>query len=179
MNYDPEEKLSEMTRESLYRLVKNSRGQDYELIVLDRKGVETDQNRGLQTAHGNYIVFFCNDIMLDDKEWLNKLAVPDIITSWRKSVSHWGAEEVDFSLVCIPRTVYEKVGELDTAYEGSYGYSDSDYLMRAKQLGIQLLETPIKAHHLERQTFNVYPQSNNNDMSRNKALFEAKFNIKI
>lgn len=179
LNYDPEERLSDMTKESLYRIIKNSRGQDYELIILDRKGIETAQNRGLEIARGDYIVFFCNDIMLDDKEWLNKLGVPNTITSWRASVSHWGFHELDFSLICLPRTVVEKVGSFDEAYMGSYGYSDNDYLMRAHLLGIPFQDVGIRATHLERQTFNQYPLSENNDTSINRAYFNSKFGLNV
>lgn len=179
LNYDPEEKLSDMTKENLYAIVKNSRGQDYELIVLDRKGIETDLNRGLQTARGDYIVIFCNDIVLFDKEWLNKLAIPDTITSWKASVSHWGFQEVDASLWCLPRSVIKRVGLFDTEYEGRYGYSDNDYLMRAHLLGIPFMEVPIRARHLERQTFNEYPLEDENDMSKNKAIFNKKFGLNV
>lgn len=179
MNYDPDDKLSEMTKDTLYRIIKNSRGQDYELIILDRKGVETDQNRGLQTARGDFIVFVCNDMVLNDPTWLQKLAVPGVITSWRSSVSHWGFKEVDASLWCIPREVYEKVGLFDEQYMGSYGYSDNDYLMRAHLAGIELRGVDIQAEHLVRKTFSVYPLKGGNNTDRNKAIFSKKFNLDI
>lgn len=168
-----------MTAENLYRVVKNSRGQDYEIIVLDRKGIETDQNRGLLQARGEFIIFVCNDMVLDDPEWLQKLTVPGVITSWRSSVSHWGFKEVDASLWCIPREVYEKVGDFDTAYQGAYGYSDNDYLMRAHLAGVELRGVDVKAEHLIRKTFSVYPLEGGNDMSRNKEYFKKKFNLDI
>lgn len=179
LNYDPDDKLAEMTKDTLYRVVKNSRGQDYELIILDRKGIETDQNRGLAQARGEYIVFVCNDMVLDDPQWLQKLAVPDQITSWRSSVSHWGFHEIDCSLFCIPRPVFEKVGYFDTAYQGNYGYSDNDYLMRAHRLGIPLVGVPIDARHLEMQTFKQYPLDGGNSTSVNKEYFKKKFNLAI
>lgn len=179
LNYDPEEKLSEMTRENLYRIVKNSRGQDYELLILDRKGIETDLNRGLEMARGDYIIIFCNDIVLDDKNWLNVLGVSNTITSWKSSISHWGFKELDASLWCIPRSVIKKVGLFDIAYQGAYGYSDNDYLMRAHLLGIPFQDVGIRATHLERQTFNQYPLSGHNDTSKNRTYFNSKFGLNV
>lgn len=160
LNYDPEEKLSDISKENLYRIVKNSRGQDYEIMVLDRPGVNKDLNRGFRESRGDYIVIFSNDIVLDDPNWLNVLAVPDTITSFKSTVSKWDNEmlrpELDASMSCYPRSVWNKVGEWDEDFDGGYGYADNDFFYRAWLAEVPLQEVSIKLTHLTSATYNAY-----------------------
>lgn len=171
--WDPENKLGDMTRDSLYSIVKNSKGRDYEIIVLDRKGLYEEFNRGATIGHGDYFIQFANDVILDDPDWLEKLCIPDTITGAWETVGPTGDKEVDGSVFCIPRSVWNKIGDWDVNFKG-YGWADQDYLQRARDLGVSLAGTGIRMKHLENQTYKAYGTNIKEEVDANKEYFYSK-----
>lgn len=159
LNYDPEHKMCDMIKNCLHSIVSHSIGHDYEIIVLDRKGLQKEINRGFKQARGQYVILTANDVMIENN-WLDHFAVPGHITSFHASTSNWNPEkmtnELDFSCICFPKEVLEKVGEYDENFDGGYGYCDNDYLYRASMLGIPFLQVPVKVKHLMSKTFENY-----------------------
>jgi glycosyltransferase involved in cell wall biosynthesis len=161
-----------MIKESLHSLISHSVGEDYELMIMDRIGVLAEINRGFRESRGDYIVFFSNDLILEGP-WLDRLAIPNTITSFLETVSSFDSEhrwkELDASLLCVPRNIFEQIGEWDLAFEGGYGYADNDFLYRARALNIPLQAVPIKVRHLTSQTYEKYPELGKNEvgMGRN------------
>lgn len=180
LNYDPEHKLCETIKTCLHSVVSNSTGHDYEIIVLDRKGVHEEINRGFRQARGEYLVILSNDVVIKNN-WLDHLGVPDTITSWRASVASFDKKypwnELDCSLVCIPRSVQEKVGFWDTNFAGGYGYDDNDYLYRASKLGIPMKQVPVEIEHKTSMTYNAYNLRHQAGMDKNKAYLYKKHNL--
>ncbi len=177
LNYDPEHKLCDMVKNSIHSIICNSVGHDYELIILDRKGLNEEMNRGFLQARGDYIIMCANDVYLEDNKWLDKIAIPGTITGWHSADGEFYKDAVDFSaLFCIPRDVREKVGLIDTNFTG-YGYNDDDYFFRAKKLGIPFIVTPIRLTHLQMQTFKAYNEDTASDLKRNREYFLKKHNL--
>lgn len=177
MNFDPEERLADMTMRSLYSVVKNSRGKEYELLVLDQPGWIPSVNHACQNvARGDYFIIFSNDVILNDPDWLAKLCIPHTITGVQDTVGPDGKPEVDGSILCIPRSVFEAVGLFDDQFVG-YGYSDNDYLTRARGLGIAIKGAGITSTHLEAQTYKAYDLLQQAEVERNRDYFRTKHGL--
>lgn len=171
--YDPEEKLAEMTKDSLYSVIRNSIDRDYEIIVLDRKGLYQEFNRGSKIARGEYYIFYANDVIMQDPNWLEKLCIPNTITGAWETIGPTGDKEVDGSVFCVPRDIWDKVGDWDESFVG-YGWSDQDYLQRARDLSIPLAGGNIKMKHLENQTYKAYGLNIKEEVEANKERFYKK-----
>jgi glycosyltransferase involved in cell wall biosynthesis len=154
MNYDPQGLLAEMTAECRGRVWANSR--DFELIEASEKGGVRAFNRAAREAKGDYIVFLCNDFMVDDPEWLERLAKPGTVTSWKWTEFHLtGEPELEASCLCMPREILDAV-PWDEAYDGGLGYGDNDFLLRVRNAGYATEAIPIRASHLESRTISAY-----------------------
>lgn len=174
--WDPEQKLINMTKDSLMSIVTNSRGMEYELFIMDRPGLYAEMNRGARISNGEYIIHFFNDILLEDPEWLSKMAIPDTVTGAHDTIGPSGEPEVDGSPLCIPRNVWDTVGDWDESFKG-YGWSDQDYLYRVRKEGFALKGAGLKRTHLENQTNLAYNLRHDEDMERNKKYFLAKHGL--
>jgi glycosyltransferase involved in cell wall biosynthesis len=173
-NYDPEHKVCDLANRSIHSVLANSTGHDYEIIVLDRKGIAADFIRGLKQARGEYVVIVANDVIIEDPEWLDKMAVPDRITGWRESHSEFYEGTVDFSAAfCVPKHIAEKIGEFDTGFVG-YGYEDDDWFYRARKLGVEFQVVPVKLTHHETATFKAYNEDITGQLKRNREYFYQK-----
>lgn len=170
LNWDPDHKLCEIIKESLHSIISNSIGYDYELIILDRLHLRAEINRGFKVARGEYMIVISNDVIIKNK-WLDFMAVPGTITSWRATKSSWIpdqlTDELDCSCFCVPKSVWEKVGDWDENFGDRYGYDDNDYLYRATKLDVPLLEVGVKLEHITSSTFNQYRPDKNSDMGIN------------
>lgn len=173
-HFDPEHKLCDLAMKSMHSIISNSTGHDYEIIVLDRKGIAADFNRGIEQARGDYIVIIANDCIIEDPQWLDKFPVQDTITGWKESSGEFNQGIVDFSAAfCMPRNIAYRIGDFDTGFEG-YGYEDDDYFFRARKLGIPFQVVPVKLYHLESSTFKAYERDMNVDLIRNREYFYKK-----
>lgn len=179
MAYDPEGLLTEMTIQCVDSVIKNSAGKEYELFLdFNTNGVEKKVNRFYTRATGQYLIFLNNDSIISDPEWLDKLCRPDVITS-NKFVTFFltDEKEPEMGLCCIPKKIQEQIGLFDERFNGGYGFSDNDYMHRARLLGIPFEEVNIPGFaHEGSRTFSTYFSSIKQDITeRNQRLFIEKW----
>jgi glycosyltransferase involved in cell wall biosynthesis len=156
LEYDPENKMEAMRKECRSLLEKHSRG-DHEIISVAEKGQAKAFNMGLAQATGDYLFMVCSDVMVHDDRWLEKMAVPDTIVSWReRTMFITGERELEMSLFGFPRNIYEAIGGWDEVFSGGYGFDDDDFLRRARDAGFFTEIAGVNAEHLESRTFRSY-----------------------
>lgn len=179
MAYDPDGVLTEMTSRCVESVISNSKGKEYELFVdFDTGGVEKKVNRFYERARGEYLIFLNNDSVISDPEWLDKLCIPDTITS-NKFVTFFldGLEEPEMGLCSIPKNVQERVGLFDERFNEGYGFSDNDYMRRARLARVPFEKVDIPGFtHEGSKTFSTYFSHLKQDMTeKNQRLFVEKW----
>jgi glycosyltransferase involved in cell wall biosynthesis len=155
--YDPEGKLKEMTGKSLDLIKRHS--PEAEIIFADEKGECKSVNAAFAKARGQFIFLVCSDIMIDDPNWLETLADPEALTSWGPRTSIFTGEmELEMSLYCVPRSIYEALsGKVyDEVFDGGYGCNDDSLLANVRKLGFPTKIKPVKATHLCGKTYRTY-----------------------
>ena len=178
--HDPENKVTGMTKACIDSIERNSK--DYELLVLQGDGHRkvSYTNELWKQAIGEYLILVGNDVIIDDKNWLEKLAIPDTITSAWIHPNHFNHEPfIDFALCCVPRNVLDKVGYLDEQFADGYGYDDNDWSHRARLLNIPQVAITVRATHVESGTYNVYftKEEKKKLQDRNWELYKLKWNL--
>lgn len=157
--HDKEKRLWPMTIRCLNSIVENSRFADYELLIEDgytHKKVSYT-NELWKRAKGDYLILVGNDVVIKDNLWLEKLAIPDAITSFKEHKAHFDREPyLDFAILCIPRYLLDKIGLLDEQFADGYGYDDNDWCHRARLLNVTQRVVQINAIHEENQTYSSY-----------------------
>lgn len=121
------------------------------------KGLFGAYNRLFTKATGDYCIVVPNDTIIQDPEWLQKLAVPNKVTSW--SIGTWhitGNREPDGGVTCYPRDIFDKVGWYDEQFDAGYGCGDNDWFHRATLMGIEYEEVPVKLTHNGNTTYQTY-----------------------
>lgn len=182
LQYDPDSINTKTTMESYLSILDNSDGADMELIkVIDVKGFVNAVNGGLSKAKGDYLIVVANDIIIKDKNWLEKMAVDDALCGWRLTPFFiTGEMRPDFGCWSMSRKVFEKIGLMDKKFENGYGFDDDDYVFRAKELGIKLHDSKVKLTHLENMTYKTVFKDLKEEMTqRNESLFRNKWSSKI
>jgi len=179
VDYDPEGKVREMSARSL-GLIKQNSPEGIEIIVADQKGEATAINLAFEKAQGQFIFIVCNDVMIEDPDWLETMAVPETVTSWApETFVLTGQMKLETSLWCIPRNVYEAVGGYvyDEEFNGGYGFLDDDFLARARIAGFTIAVKPVRAQHLQGQTFRSYydQEEFRRRYDRNMEIFKKKW----
>lgn len=181
LNYDPENR-KDFVPLCLKSVIESSVGYAYELIrIRDVEGYVRAVNAGLRQAKGEFIFIVNDDVVIDDPKWLEKMAMPGIITSWRVNKFHITGEMIlDGACYCIPREVYEKLGDFDERYAEGYGCDEVDYWFRAKEKDIPMIGVSVNLKHLENKTYQTYFSEKKNWMTeRNEELFRAKWKNRI
>lgn len=157
VDYDPEQKLVPMRAECIDRIKKSCAGKDYELIIANEKGLQSSRNRAYGKATGDYIIWMCNDVMIDDTDILEKYTVDDAITGWKWVQFHVTGEAVpEGSCICIPRKVHDKIGLWDEEMDAGYAYEENDLYVRAQNAGFELKVVPVNLEHKESVTLHTY-----------------------
>jgi len=118
--------------------------------------------------------------MIEDPDWLETMAVPETVTSWApETFVLTGQMKLETSLWCIPRNVYEAVGGYvyDEEFNGGYGFLDDDFLARARIAGFTIAVKPVRAQHLQGQTFRSYydQEEFRRRYDRNMEIFKKKW----
>jgi hypothetical protein len=178
LDYDPEEKLVPMRTECKRLLLESLRGVDCELIVANKKGFEAASKEAFEKAKGEYIHVVCNDVMVYESGWPDKLAVPDTVTAYAEvPCTILGTNDLALDLWCTPRNIYEKVGTWDELAPGGYGFHDWSLLARVRKAGFKTAVVPVNAKHLAASvTFKTYSGNSFEDrMQRNKEAFKAQY----
>jgi len=109
----------------------------YEILIIvnDKIGFAKAVNCGLKIASGDYICVVNNDLYIQEG-LLEYIAKPEGVCS--PSVNGV-VQEFYGGFFCMPRWVYEGVGDFDERFEIGY-YEDNDYFERIKQLNIPFLQ---------------------------------------
>lgn len=178
--YDPDRRLTEMTDACLRSIEECSEGRDYELIVLrDHLGLFGAYNKLFSQAKGEYLVVVPNDTVIISGDWLERLAIPDTITSWHVGTFLMtGHKEPDGGVTCYPRNIADMVGPYDEQFDGGYGFGDNDWFHRADILGVKLQEVPVTLRHNGNTTYMTYWSDRKQEMYNHcEKLFKKKWNI--
>lgn len=181
--YDPEGKNEEMTKTCISSVLKHSYKNEYELIPVYHKDLNysTAVNIGLKRAFGDYIIVLSNDVEIFDPLWLEKYSACLGIASFRQHPFYMTQEPVpDASCWGMNRDTFIKVGLLDEQFKDGYGYEDTDYWMRCKEIGIPFTNAFAELKHKENQTFKAYFSEEKNAMTqKNNELFLKKWGHKF
>lgn len=177
--YDPEYKKTHLVTECIQSIVENSKGKDYELIIVkDGPSYVQSHNIGLSNAHGDYLVIVNDDIVILDPEWLDKLTIDNGIASWQVGMGHDILEELP-NAACwlMSRPTFEKLGLMDERYKDGHNYEDTDYFLKAYKLEIPFYDAKVTLRHYGNQTFSKYiPQEvNQASHDRNREIFRTKW----
>lgn len=170
-----------MTASCISNVLKNSSDYEYELLPIYHKNLNysTAVNLGLRRTTGDYIVILSNDVEVHDPKWLEKYSQNDGITSFNHYPFYLTGEIVpDASCFGMDRVTFNKLGYLDEIFKDGYGYEDTDYWFRCKELGIPFSTVRMDIVHKENQTFKTYFSSEKEAMTeKNKQLFVKKWNL--
>lgn len=177
LEYDPEGINRETTIKSLQSVIEHSKDYDFELIhIKNVKGFVCAVNKGLQQATGEYIAVVANDVFIKDYEWLPKLAQYGLC-GWRLTPFFLTGElRPDFACWGMPYSVFEQIGLMDERFAEGYGFDDDDYVYRARELDIPIIDSKIDLEHLECLTYKtVFKKDKEAMTSRNQSIFYDKW----
>lgn len=176
--YDPENK-KDFIQDSMESFNKFADKEHEFIVVKDVKGYSNAINEGLHRATGDYIIVTSDDTIVKEP-YLDKLTAENAIVSWRFVPFYMSGELVpDGSLYGFSRDVYEKMGDMDTAYVGGYGCDEIDHFFSAKYAGVEFKFTPINVTHMENKTFETYWNPERESMiQRNRKIFYDKWSDK-
>lgn len=176
-SYDPEGRKREMLLDVLEGIDKNTQGVEYELIIRKNGPSYTEShNDAFATARGDYFYIVTDDVVIDDPDWLDKMTHENAISAWRFTQFYLtGDMRPDFSLWSMSREVYNKLGGFDLAYKNGFGFEDDDYIARAVQAGVALVDADVNAVHQEALTQKLYYPDYADLFNNNKDIYTAKW----
>jgi len=182
LDYDPDNRNAEMRKRGWDKLLRSIDGRnvgwDVEVLRICLKGQALAVNEGFRQARGEFLHIVCNDVMIDDPGWLDKIAMIDAVTSWAPTTFVLtGQPELEMSLFCVPREAYERAGGWDEAYSDGYGFDAEDFLARVRAAGFKTVVVPVKAEHLCGQTFRAYnkPEEFRKLYNRNMEIYKERW----
>lgn len=182
LNYDPQG-VKDWVEHSKRSIIDSSAGYNTEFIeVKNVKGYVNAVNEGMKQATGDYLVILNDDVVIDDKDWLEKLCQPNSVMSWSMNPFHLNGEMFpDGACWAIPRDLYEKLGDMDTNYAEGYGCDEVDYFYRAKEAGYTWGEVAINMSHMQNKTYSSEYFRNQKEAmtSRNENYFYSKWKEKL
>ena len=179
LNYDPDDRNKEMTDKSRQSIFDNG-GHFSFLEVRDVKGFVNAVNKGFEVKADHYI-FVANDVVIDDKNWIEKMTVPNAICGWRFGTFYLNGDKFpDFACFSLSREIYDKVGGMDVSFQEGYGFDDNDFTYRIKEAGYDIKDAQVKLKHLQNVTYNTHFGDTLRDMTEhNKRLFLDKLADKL
>lgn len=171
--FDPLLKKYNMLADLIRSIGEHSQGKEVELVLVPNANSYVEAvNEGLRRARGEWIVVLNDDVVIRDPDWLIKLCVPGVISSWeiREPVMPSAA------CFCMDRNVFEKLGYMDERYKDGINYEDTDYFLTALSLQIPFHDAKVVMEHLGGRTFTSYFYTDM-DAKRaiNKAIFKEKW----
>lgn len=171
--YDPQYVKTHLITECLKSIVENSKGQDYELVIVkDGPSYVESHNIGLSNAKGDYLVVVNDDIIIEDPEWLQKLTQDDGISAWKIGEFHLAPIPMpQASCFCFSRPTFLRLGLMDEAYKHGKNYEDTDYFLRARDLKMPFYDAQIKLSHVGNQTLGTYFEDLDTEINR-KVFFQ-------
>lgn len=118
--------------ETLQRCVDSIDFDELILVVNNKDGFAKSVNRGLKLAHGDHLLVLNNDTVLRKGKLKN--LCKDYVTSPRINGKK---QNFNGACFCLPRDVYEIIGDLDERFEIGF-YEDDDYLKRLEASDIEV-----------------------------------------
>lgn len=182
LEYDPNGINRETSTKSLISIIEHSKEYNYELIhVKNVKGFVHAVNDGLSRSKGDYIVVVANDVFIEDYKWLEKFKIDNALCGWRLTPFFiTGQLRPDFACWGLSKETFTKLGLMDTQFAEGYGFDDDDYVFRARELGIQIIDVGIELTHLESLTYKtVFKEEKESMTYRNERLFREKWSEKL
>lgn len=138
------------------------------LVVNDGIGYARAVNKGLRLAKGDHILVCNNDLVIEGD--IRELCSPDAVTS---PLVNNTPQDFHGCCYCLPRWVYERVGELDEQFEVGY-FEDDDYRKRLEQAGISTrLVRTVKVTHAGGSTIKTFGEQK--VFEANKKRFNDKW----
>ncbi len=174
--YDPEYRKTHLLTECIKSVVLNSQGQDYELVIVkDGPSYTESHNMGLQAAKGDYLVIINDDIVICDHQWLEKLTFDDGIAAW--TVGNWHGKPMPNAwCFAMSRAWYQKLGGFDEIYKDGINYEDTDYFLRAQEMGAQIKNADFRIETKGEGTWQTYFKHNKTDLVvKNMIIFRERW----
>lgn len=136
----------------------NSIGYQLEqIMVVNGKSYVESVNEGLGRSNGEYIIVLNDDVVIEDKEWLKKLCIPNCISAWQLGTFHTTGESVpDAACFAMHRDVFNRLGLMDLRYKDGINFEDTDYFFTAKEKGIPFVDAQVRMKHLGNVTEQTY-----------------------
>jgi glycosyltransferase involved in cell wall biosynthesis len=179
--FDPEYKKTLLVTKLIKSIVQCTE-EDYEFVIVkDGPSYVESHNIGLRNAKGDYIIVVNDDIEIRDKDWLKKLTSPDGITSYRLVPSPIsGVYMPDAVCFGMSRQTFERLGLMDEDFKDGMNFEDSDYFVRARELGIPFFTQDVQITHAGSATTKAYlnQEQENEKVAINKKLFNSKWLVK-
>ncbi len=173
LDHDPENRMVELRGRSLKALELCATTSQL-TVVSDGTSWADAVNKGLDRSHGEFVHFVSNDVIIEDRKWMEKLAIPNALTAWApRTFVLTGELTLDMALFTIHRPVFEKVGGPDEGYEhGQFG--DDAWIHAVRKAGFDTKINPVRALHLKSQTIKAYvdPMEFEGAYSRAKERFK-------
>jgi GT2 family glycosyltransferase len=149
-----------------------------EFIVSDQPGGWAKAvNDGVKQSHGDYIYVINNDLMIEDPAWMDKMAAPNTVTAGSGSpFTLTGDLDLELTLFCVPRNVWDAVGGMDGDYAEGLCYDDNQFLADVRAAGFKTAIIPIAHRHLQSKTLMAYndPIEYERRFFLNRVLFKKK-----
>ena len=142
--------ISKYHNDLLKQCVKSLRADEVIVVLNDAIGFAKAVNQGLRVATGDYLCVINNDTYIIDGQ------LKDIVDPKGVSCPLVNGYHSAFGcFFCIPRWVYEEVGELDERFVNSF--EDNDYVRRLTIAGIPIIKKDVKVWHAEGATTQKVP----------------------
>lgn len=159
--------------EALQACVRSLRGNTELIIVVNEGwGYAKAVNQGLKIATGDYFCVVNNDTYivagtLQNMAKYHAVTVPQIFPTPR--------DEMPRSFFCLPRWVYEKVGEFDERFEGGY-FEDDDYIQRLRNSGIPITTAmDVGVYHRNGGGMTMKHIGEQEHFNKNRIVYEKKW----
>jgi len=179
--YDPGYQKKAMFTQLIQSIVKHASTDDYELIIVkDGTSYVDSHNTGLKNSTGEYIIVFNDDVLIEDNNFIEKFCQPNAIVGWQLGEFHLTGEKIpDGAGWAMSRKVFEQIGLLDEQFSEGINFEDTDYFLRAQELGFKFIDGGVNMKHYGNRTFSTYFNDVKwNKTYRNQALFYAKWKEK-
>lgn len=161
--------------EMLEICLKSLRGADEVLVIEnDGTGFSVNVNLGLRQARGTHLCVVNNDTEMIAGNLKQMAAITHGVTV--PKITPEPRDHNPRAFFCMPRWVYETVGEYDERFVKGY-FEDDDYIHRLELEGVPIIYTPDLAivKHLNGGGLSMKFAGEREYFVRNKIMYDAKW----
>lgn len=178
-HHNPNGELTKMYDRYVKSITKYAQGVDYQIVTITDGSCWADSiNKGLLRAmefDPDYYILSNDDMLNLDPDFFKKFAIDDGLSSWQIRSCHLTAKQmIDASLFGMSRDIFQRLGFMDTAYYGGMNFEDTDYCLRAHELGMPMVYNGCKVKHYGDQTSSRDPRKWEK-IYRNEEIFRNKW----